>query len=88
VESAVYIKTTEYLRIEKAEYRKKNREKHLAHKAVQTAVARGKLKRGVCEVCGEGNAHAHHEDYSKQLDVRWLCKRHHEHTHVAHCRQS
>lgn len=33
----------------------------------------GKIKRGDCEGCGAPNAHAHHEDYSKPLDVRWLC---------------
>ena len=42
------------------------------------------LERQPCEVCGE-KAEAHHPDYSKPLDVRWLCKRHHmiEHRKVA-----
>lgn len=30
-----------------------------------------------CETIGE----AHHDDYSKPLDVRWLCKLHHEELH-------
>lgn len=74
-------RTREYYRANKAAYRARHREKHLAHKAVQTAVARGKLQRGPCEVCGAPDAHAHHADYSKPLDVHWLCKTHHEDHH-------
>jgi hypothetical protein len=68
-------------RLDKARYRKRHRDRDLAHKAVQTAIARGKLERGLCEVCGEPNAHAHHDDYSQRLNVRWLCKVHHETLH-------
>jgi ribosomal protein S27AE len=35
-----------------------------------------------CEVCGATeNVHAHHDDYSKPLEVRWLCSRHHAEHH-------
>jgi hypothetical protein len=73
--------TAEYYRKNKAAYRARHRAKHLAHKAVQTAVARGKMLRGACEICGAQDSHAHHEDYSKPLEVRWLCKSHHEQMH-------
>lgn len=73
--------TKEQRRINKALYRARHRERHLAHKAVQTAVARGSLVRGACEVCGAVDAHAHHEDYAQPLAVRWLCKLHHEQVH-------
>jgi hypothetical protein len=37
---------------------------------------RGKLVEQPCEVCG-AKAEMHHPDYSKPLEVRWLCTRHH-----------
>jgi hypothetical protein len=30
-----------------------------------------------CERCGNPKVHAHHEDYSKPLEVTWLCHKHH-----------
>ena len=73
--------TSEYYRANKARYRARHRATHLAHKAVQTAVARGHLARGACEVCESREAHAHHDDYAKPLEVKWLCKQHHEGHH-------
>lgn len=35
-----------------------------------------------CEVCEtDKDVHAHHDDYSKPLDVRWLCRKHHNEHH-------
>lgn len=48
-----------------------------ARDVVKRAVKSGKLIRQPCEVCGELKAEAHHDDYRKPLDVRWLCQRHH-----------
>lgn len=50
--------------------------KQSARRDVAHAVKSGKLRRQPCEVCGE-RAEAHHPDYAKPLDVRWLCRRHH-----------
>jgi|LakMenE01Jun11ns_1017448.scaffolds.fasta_scaffold9198974_2 hypothetical protein len=58
-------------------YRKANPHKDAAHAAVARAVRSGKLARGVCEVCGCGTVDAHHDDYSRPLEVRWLCRVHH-----------
>ena len=41
----------------------------------------GVLVKLPCEVCGAG-AQAHHEDYLKPLDVRWLCPVHHRQRHM------
>jgi len=46
------------------------------------AVKRGKVKRGNCEVCGKENAQGHHMDYSKPLEVMWLCEKHHGKWHA------
>jgi hypothetical protein len=32
--------------------------------------------------CGEPKVHAHHEDYSRPLDVTWLCQKCHVQRHV------
>lgn len=38
---------------------------------------RGKLHPQPCEVCGAAPAQVHHDDYTKPLEVRWLCLPHH-----------
>ena len=45
------------------------------------AIRDGKLTRMPCEKCGELPSEAHHENYDKPLDVRWLCPRHHRDIH-------
>lgn len=50
--------------------------------AVTNAKFRGKLIPQPCEVCGTvERIEAHHDDYSKPLDVRWLCRKHHMEHH-------
>lgn len=45
---------------------------------VQVALEYGDLTRKPCEVCGSVlKVQAHHDDYDKPLEVRWLCARHH-----------
>lgn len=62
-------------------WRAKNPEKYKAHMKVFNAIQKGVLMREPCSVCGEGKAHAHHEDYTKPLDVIWLCLECHRRTH-------
>jgi hypothetical protein len=57
------------------------RQKHLARKKLQRAVASGKVVRLACAVCGLSETEAHHPDYEKPLDVQWLCVTHHRAVH-------
>lgn len=52
-----------------------------AREKVRAAVRYGKLKRDACEKCGRKDTHGHHDDYSKPLEVRWLCPVHHGEEH-------
>lgn len=56
-------------------------ERRRARTAVGNALRDGRLTRGPCELAGNGECRgrveAHHEDYERPLDVRWLCAKHH-----------
>jgi hypothetical protein len=55
-----------------------------AHTAVGNALRDGKLVKGPCAVCGTTeDIHGHHADYSRPLDVTWLCALHHHRMHAA-----
>lgn len=56
-------------------------EKARARRICREAKRYGKIKVGVCEKCGEVKVDAHHTDYSKPLDVMWLCRKHHMKLH-------
>lgn len=63
-------------------FRERFAHKHKAHKTVRDAIRDGILERKPCEVCGSNERiHAHHDDYSNPLDVKWLCQKHHNERH-------
>jgi hypothetical protein len=64
-------------------HRERDPEKYKARTAVGNALRDKRIAKGPCEVCGTtARVQAHHADYSKPLDVRWLCFKHHrEHEH-------
>ena len=64
-------------------WKKKNPEKVRAHKYVHDAIERGRLQRpDVCEDCGKtGGIQAHHPDYNKPKEIRWLCHACHRSAH-------
>jgi len=64
------------------EYRKTHRPKRQAKDAVRYALKMGRMTKQPCEVCGDTNADAHHDDYAKPLEVRWLCRTHHNQWHA------
>ena len=59
-----------------------------AHMCLASALRRGLLQRQPCEVCGEGPADGHHDDYTRPLVVRWLCRRHHQQHHAQEARNA
>lgn len=80
----------QYQSARKDEYRKyrnnwqeQNRFKRNVHCKVFRAVDAGKLHRpGACSQCGKNcKPEAHHEDYSRPLDVTWLCRQCHREMH-------
>lgn len=63
-------------------YRRRNPEKLKAQNQLNYAIRMGELKRQRCEGCGtKRRVHAHHHDYAKPLDVRWLCYMCHKKVH-------
>lgn len=56
---------------------KTNRAKCRARLQAWRAIQSGELVRQPCEKCGAAKVEAHHDDYSKPLAVRWLCRLHH-----------
>jgi len=65
----------EYYKKDRQQYQLKFRDKYFAHQAVYKAVKSGKMIRpDHCTSCGlVCKPQAHHRDYSKHLDVMWLC---------------
>lgn len=45
-------------------------------------IMKGLLTREPCEVCSELKVEAHHDDYQKPYEVRWLCGKHHREHHM------
>lgn len=60
-------------------WRIKYPERYAAHTALNNAIRDGKIKKlDTCEICGNTfHIHAHHTNYSRPLDVVWLCARCH-----------
>ena len=65
------------------DYRSSHPEKEGAKRAIAYAVLTGKISKPCwCEICGSADKlHAHHHDYSKRLDVWWLCEHCHKLLH-------
>ena len=62
-------------------YIAKNPQKKSAQLQVQNSIRDGRLLRMPCTLCGNPKSEGHHEDYSKPLDVIWLCRKHHRERH-------
>jgi hypothetical protein len=53
--------------------RQRHPDRYRAYSAVGNAVRDGRLIKQPCCYCGAVDTEAHHADYSKPLDVRWVC---------------
>ena len=62
------------------EWNRANRHKKRANLQVSRAIAKGQIVRQNC-FCG-AVGQAHHPDYSRPLEVMWLCTKHHMEWHV------
>lgn len=71
------LKLFKYLRTMREVHPEHNRARQLVNYHIRA----GKLVKKPCEFCGSTKVEAHHDDYSKPLDVRWLCHRHHRMVH-------
>jgi len=63
-------------------------EKVKAINDLNNAVVAGRITRLPCEMCGAFPTDAHHDDYSKPLEVRWLCHSCHQRLHQERREQS
>lgn len=53
------------------------RQKVIARAYANVAIKRGKMKKQACLDCASAHSEMHHEDYSKPLEVIWLCRKCH-----------
>lgn len=51
-------------------------EQHAASTILNNAVAAGHIHKESCAICGAQDTEGHHRDYSKPLEVVWLCDSH------------
>lgn len=77
-----YSKNKSYYANYQHKYIQANPDKYVARLRVRDALRKGLITKGLCEICGSSKVQAHHEDYSKQLEVRWLCPKHHKRIHA------
>lgn len=66
------------------EWREKYPKKYKAHNMINNHKRDGNIYEEPCFVCGSLKVVAHHDDYDKPLNVRWMCQAHHKQWHVEH----
>lgn len=61
--------------------KKRYPEKVAARRLLYYAIKNKLVKKKPCEVCFSMKSQAHHDDYTKPLNVIWLCPLHHKDKH-------
>lgn len=78
---AYYQKNIEKRRAAHRAYSKKSKEKlrtrTIGQNIAWAAIASKKISKEPCAICGERIVEGHHNDYSKPLEITWLCRKHH-----------
>ena len=73
-----------YATAKKREWWQRNKDRLRVKEAVRYALKTGKLVRQPCSVCATTErVEAHHPDYTKPLEVVWVCRKHHNEIHHA-----
>lgn len=68
-------------------YSRVHADRRYAHTKARRALLANKLIKENCLMCGDSKTEMHHVDYSKPLEVMWLCKLCHERWHVENDKQ-
>lgn len=64
-----------------ATHRARHPDRTRARAETREAIRIGAITRQPCEVCGDPKSEAHHPDYAKPLEIKWLCRTHHHQEH-------
>lgn len=75
-------KTADRIKRNAEDWNKKNPDAYKAHYLVGNAVRDHRLFKEPCLFCGGEKVHAHHRDYTKPLEVIWLCPKCHHRLHA------
>lgn len=74
----------EYFKEYQKSYREKDgvKQKIKARSVVNSHLRNGRIVREICSFTEcEEIGHAHHDNYSRPLDIVWVCRKHHENLH-------
>ena len=77
-----YQQKKQYYFLKTKEWQVNNKEKVSASSKLRRELKKGTISKLPCEVCGNPKVQGHHEDYSKPLEVKWLCVQHHRKAHL------
>lgn len=76
----------EVLSIRQKRFREKYPNRAKIYSSVARAIRHGDLEKAPCINCGDPNTEGHHPDYSKPLEVVWLCSTCHKRRHRSEAR--